>query len=233
MKKIKYSIKKLCTAFAIALCLPMSFAVISCNDFREVLPTNETILEHFWQNEKDVTNAVTACYEQLEKKESTQRMVVWGELRSDNMVFGSGNNNDIQQILKENLLETNGFTFYDCINRCNNVLYYAPKVNKIDPNFTDSELRATIAEATILRSLCYFYLIRTFRDVPYVTKPSIDDNISVTQPATKFEVVLDSLIESVEAVKEDAIRSYGETSVKNKIRVTRWTAYTLLADMYL
>lgn len=237
MKEIKYSIRKLCTAFATALCLPMSFALVSCNDFLEVLPTNETILEHFWKNEKDVTNAVTACYEQLEKKESIQRMVVWGELRSDNMVFGSGNNNDIQHILKENLLETNGYTkwltFYDCINRCNNILHYAPEVNDIDPNFTDSELSATIAEATILRSLCYFYLIRTFRDVPYVTKPSIDDNISITQPATKFEDVLDSLIESVEAVKEDAIRSYGETSVKNKIRITRWTAYTLLADMYL
>lgn len=237
MKKSKYSIRKLCTAFATAICLPMSVALVSCDDFLTVLPTNETILEHYWENEKDVVNAVSACYEKLEQKEVIQRMVVWGELRSDNMVIGSGASNDIQQILKENLLETNGFTkwvdFYQCINRCNNILYYAPKVNKIDPNFTDSELRATIAEATTLRALCYFYLIRTFRDVPYVTKPSIDDNISVTRPATKFDDVLDSIITSVEAVKEDVIRSYGETSLKNKVRITRWATYSLLADMYL
>ena len=30
--------------------------------------------------------------------------------------------------------------------------------------------------------LCYFYLIRTFRDVPYVTEPSIDDNQNYVVP---------------------------------------------------
>ena len=52
MKKIKYSIRKLCTAFAAAICLPMSVALVSCDDFLTVLPTNETILEHYWENER-------------------------------------------------------------------------------------------------------------------------------------------------------------------------------------
>ena len=237
MKKIKYSIRKLCTAFATALCLPMSVALISCDDFLTLTPTNEIVLEHYWKEEQDVVSAVTGCYAQLTSNDCLQRMLIWGEVRSDNLVFGAGAQNDLQQILKENILETNNFTkwlcFYDCINRCNTVLHYAPIVNKIDPNYTDSELRNTIAEVTTLRSLCYFYLIRTFRDVPYVTTPSIDDNIPITRPATKFEAVLDSLIESVEAVKDYAVRSYGEDSKKNQTYVTRWTAYTLLADMYL
>ena len=119
------------------------------------------------------------------------------------------------------------------INRCNTVIFYAPDVNKIDPNFTDSELRATIAEAITLRSLCYFYLIRTFRDVPYVTDPSNDDTQEYQVPATPFNEVLDKLIADMESVKEDAVRSYGEESVENTCRITRWACYALLADLYL
>lgn len=209
----------------------------SCDDFLSIEPQNEIVLEKFWTEESDVTNVLNACYAQLESPDCINRMVVWGELRSDNMTNGSGTGNDIQQILKENILETNNYTkwesFYKAINYCNTVIYYAPSVNQKDPNFTDSELRATIAEAKTLRALSYFYLIRTFRDVPYITYPSKDDNQVFQVPATKFDVVLDSLIADVESIKDDALSSYGEDAVENKCRITRWACYSLLADMYL
>lgn len=209
----------------------------SCDDFLSIEPQNEIVLEKFWTEEADVTNVLNACYAQLESPDCINRMVVWGELRSDNMTNGSGTSNDIQQILKENILETNNYTkweaFYKAINYCNTVIYYAPGVNAKDPNFTDSELRATIAEAKTLRALSYFYLIRTFRDVPYITYPSKDDNQVYQVPATKFDVVLDSLIADVESIKDDALSSYGEDAVENKCRITRWACYSLLADMYL
>ena len=37
----------------------------------------------------------------------------------------------------------------------------------------------------------------------------------------------------VESVKDDAVRSYGEKSVENTCRITRWSCYALLADLYL
>lgn len=209
----------------------------SCDDFLSIKPQNDIVLENYWTEEADVYSVLNSCYAQLESEDCIRRMVVWGELRSDNMTNGSGTPNAITQILKENILETNNYTdwqcFYQCINRCNTVLYYAPRVNEIDPNFTDSELRATIAEATTLRALCYFYLIRTFRDVPYVTYPSNDDSQVFQVAATPFDEVLDSLIADVEAVKDDAVRSYGEKSVENTSRITRWGCYALLADLYL
>lgn len=208
-----------------------------CDDFLSIEPQNEIVLERFWTEEKDVNSVVNSCYAHLETADCINRMVVWGELRSDNMTNGSGTNNALLQIMKENILETNNYTnwqcFYQVINECNTVLYYAPGVNAVDPNFTDSELRATMAEATALRSLCYFYLIRTFRDVPYVTKPSNDDSEDFRVKATPFEEVLDHLIADMESVKDDAVRSYGEESVENTSRVTRWFCYSLLADLYL
>lgn len=221
----------------LAICASALLSFTSCDDFLSILPMNEIVHEKFWKEEADVNSMVNACYSQLESSDCISRMIVWGELRSDNMEVGSNAPNDIQQILKENLLETNGYTkwdtFYKVINNCNTVIRFAPDVAAIDPNFTESELRATIAEVTTLRSLSYFYLIRTFRDVPYVTQPSVEDDQEYKVPAGKFDAVLDSIIRDVEAVKDDAVRSYGEKSNENKCRITRWACYALLADMYL
>ena len=209
----------------------------SCDDFLSIEPQNEIVLENYWTEEKDVNSVLNSCYAQLESRDCISRMIVWGELRSDNVTTGSGTYHNVQQILKENILETNDYTnwqcFYQVINQCNTVIHYAPGVNAIDPNFTDSELRATIAEAKTLRALCYFYLIRTFRDVPYVTEPSKEDSQDFQVAATPFVQVLDSLIADVESVKDDAVRSYGEESVENTCRITRWACYSLLADLCL
>ena len=118
------------------------------------------------------------------------------------------------------------------INRCNTVLHYAPIVNDIDPNYTLSEMKANIAEVTALRALCYFYLARTFRDVPYVTEPSIDDTHSYAVAATPFEEVLTNCINDLEKVKDDAVRRYAR-SQDNSARITRYGVCAILADMYL
>jgi hypothetical protein len=218
----------------LTILLPM---LSGCNDFLSIEPQNDIVLENYWTEEADVNSVLNSCYAQLESSDCINRMVVWGEVRSDNMTTGSGTPYALQQVFKENILETNTYTdwqsFYQCINRCNTVIYYAPLVNSKDPNFTESEMRATIAEATTLRALCYFYLIRSFRDVPYVTAPSIDDSQEFQVAALPFDQVLDSLIADVERVKDDAVRSYGEKTVENTCRITRWASYSLLADLYL
>ena len=126
---------------------------------------------------------------------------------------------------------------YECINRCNTVCHYAPQVQAIDPNYREEEMRAHVAEASALRALSYFYLIRTFRDVPYSTRPSIDDTQSYVLPATRFDAVLDSLITNLEQVKNDAVRRYytddSPNAWQNSSRITRWAIYALLADLYL
>lgn len=217
-----------------------------CSDFLDILPMNETVLENFWTEKEDVTNVRKSCYESLASKDAICRIGLWSELRSDNLKAGGGVEHDVNEILKENLLPSNSFCkwakIYECINRCNTVCYYAPKVQAIDPNYALEEMKADVAEVTTLRALCYFYLIRTFRDVPYTTEASIDDSQTFIIPATPFEGVLDSLINSLERVKDDAVKRYElETvsgtyysfPVENSSRITRVAVYALLADLYL
>ncbi|MBP5337835.1 MAG: RagB/SusD family nutrient uptake outer membrane protein [Prevotella sp.] len=213
----------------------------SCNDFLDILPTNQVVLENYWTEKGDVSSVMTGCYAALENSDALARLVVWGELRSDNVRLGASVPNEINEILKENLLPSNAYCnwakIYDCINRCNTVCYYAPTVQAIDPNYSEDEMKANVAEAVTLRSLCYFYLIRAFRDVPYSTEPSISDAQNYILPATPFEQVLDSLITSLELVKDDAVRRYFQddspNAYQNSSKITRWAVYALLADLNL
>lgn len=228
--QVKNLMKSLITICCLLLCN-------SCDDFLNIIPLNDVVLENYWTEEADVISCVNSCYAQLESESCLKRMLVWGEVRSDNLTTGTSASTDLQQVIAENLLDSNGFTewesFYQCINRCNTVIYYAPSIHEIDPNYTEAELKAHIAEVTALRCLCYFYLIRTFRDVPYVTDPSISDTQNYYIAASSFDDVLTALIADLERVKDDAVRSYGEDSEENMARITRWSIYALLADLYL
>ncbi len=222
-----------------AACLACTLT--GCSDYLDILPMNEVVLENYWTEKGDVTSVVNSCYESLENGDCLTRMGVWGELRSDNLRLGTNVPNEINEILKENLLPSNPMCnwarFYEAINRCNTVCHYAPEVQAIDPNYTLEEMKANIAEATAIRALCYFYLIRTFRDVPYTTQPSIDDAQTYVIPATPFNAVLDSLITDLERVKGDAVRRYytddSPNAYQNSSKITRWAIYALLADLYL
>lgn len=239
-KSIKHNI------IACTLCCGAAATLVGCSDFLDILPMNDVVLENYWTEKKDVTSVMNSCYEALEDKDALIRIGLWGEMRSDNVVAGANVPNSVNEILKENILSSNEFAdwskLYVCINRCNTICHYAPIVQSIDPNYTEAEMKANIAEATTLRALAYFYLIRAFRDVPYSTEPSIDDTQNYVLPATKFDAVLDSLIGDLERVKDDAVRryqldrvegSYYSFPAENTSRITRLAVYALLADLYL
>lgn len=220
----------------------------SCSDFLDITPLNKVVLENFWTQKSEVNAVLMGCYESLESEESIIRMGVWGEMRSENILQGASIGNEYNEILNENILPTNSLTkwnvMYQTINRCNTVCHYAPMVQKKDPNYTVNELNANIAEASFIRDLCYFYLIRTFRDVPMSFEPTIDDTKEFQIPATPMNAALDSLIKDLESVKDYAVRRYVDDSkmsnaqaasqaYENSSRVTRVAIYALLADLNL
>ena len=247
MNKMIKTIKKACATIlaplSISTSLPLGglgWALTSCSDFLEITPQETIVLDKFWNEEADVQNVVAGCYSAMQEQAVIDRMMVWGEFRSDNVVGGTNIENDIDlsNIFKENINASNSFAkwgeFYNIINRCNTVLYYAPTVAEKDPNYTQSELRATVAEMSAIRDLMYFYLIRTFRDVPYYTQPYLDDNQQMDLPATPFDAVLDSLIRDLESVQDMAVRRYPTTNTYyQRGRITQDAIHAMLADMYL
>lgn len=225
--------------FKSILCLALAgLSMSSCKDFLTLMPLNEIVLENFWTDKSDVESVLLGAYSALEKSDCVVRMSIWGEMRSDNIVAGksNGENDDIILITKDNILETNSYTkykcFYDVINRANTVLHFAPIVAGEDPNYNYDELKNNEAEAIAIRSLCYWYLIRAYKDVPYVTEPSIDDTHDFFVGQMKFDQILDSLITDLESYKGWAVNRY-TVEAANTARFTRSAMYAMLADMYL
>ena len=252
MKRTLYKI------FSAAAAMVLAGVTTSCGDYLDVKPLNDVVLENYWTEKKDVISVMNSCYESLENKESILRMEVWGELRSENIVAGSSVPNEMNEVLKETLLPNNALTswaiMYQTINRCNTVIHYAPGVQEIDPNYTYTELQATIAEATFIRDLCYFYLLRTFGEVPLVFEPSLSDDMEFeVEPTSAFKFqdgawvigpALDILIEDLRGVENMAVRRYIDDSEmtnsqaasaadQNSGRVTRCAIYALLAEINL
>ena len=237
MKRKIYNINKVGLMGLMGL---MGLTQTGCSDFLEIKPQTEIILEDFWNEKADVENVVTGCYSALLESDVRNRMMVWGEVRSENVMSGQNINNnvDLYNVLKENITAMNSFTkwdaFYDVINRCNTVIKYAPGVAEIDPGYTEGDLKANIAEVSALRDLCYFYLIRTFRDVPYSTEAFTDDDQVMDLPATPFATVLEYLIADLEKVKNDAVTRYPETKPRYQTgRITKDVIHAMLCEMYL
>ncbi len=225
--------------------LALTLGLTSCGDFLEVEPRDIITLENFWNEKSDIESVIAGCYTVMAEEEITARMMIWGEFRSENVnIADETKDPSLTLALKEGINATNWYTnwraFYNVINRCNTAIYYANEVASKDPSYTVSEVSAHIAEATAIRSLMYWYLIRTFRNVPYTEEAFLDDTQEFAIPVSSFDDVLAKLIASLEAVKDNAVSSYPEVSDENSLknyyntgRITRWAIYAMLADMYL
>ncbi len=226
--------------YSLLLATGIMGSLSSCSDFLEIEPQNEVLFENFWNEKADVDAMVAGCYARMQDDDVLSRMLIWGEFRSDNVVAGTNieNNLNLNNVMLENLRASNDYStwgpLYAVINRCNTIIKYAPMVAERDLSFSDSELKATIAEVSAIRDLCYFYLIRAFRDVPYSTIAYTDDDQKFDLPATPFYEVLDSLISDLESVKDDAMIKYPENKLNYQTgRISQDAIYAMLCEMYL
>ena len=241
MKQIYSSIKYFAAGL---LCLVM---LGSCGDFLEITPRDIVTEDNFWDEKTDVEQMVMGCYTAMQSQSFISRCVVWGDLRSDDIdgATGISGHNDLYQALLNNLLPTNSYTdwssFYAVINKCNTIIRMASEVSDKDPAYRQSDVNATIAEVTALRSLCYWYLIRAFDAVPFYREAvQQEDEVTYLAPMN-FNQVLNELIADLESVKDNALDHYPTSSSdglswkfnSNCNRITRNGIRAILCDMYL
>lgn len=222
--------------FSILTITVILISISGCTEWLDIRPESEVVLEDYWQNESQVNQVLAACYRSMTEYNFMDRMLIWGELRSDNVTFGNNISTDMYKMLNVDITPDNPLchwgSFYTVINICNNFLHYAPKVVDIDPNFTGSKLHAMEAEVLAIRALTYYYLVRTFDQVPWIDQPSIDDAQNYNIPKSPGDSILNLLVEDLSRALLYARDRY-ETTAYNKGRITRNAVRALLADIYL
>jgi hypothetical protein len=93
-------------------------------------------------------------------------------------------------------------------------------------------MKGLMAEAIWLRSLNYFYLVRLFKDVPFVLEPSESDNVDFYLPQTSGEEILDRVMKDLNEYRtfiNDGYKSLEEI----KGRATPASFDALMADISL
>ena len=233
-KRVKFSI--LNSQFSILIFVVM--LSVSCSKWLDLEPYDGVMEDNYWNTKEDVHKFTIGLYSSLLNSSLIDRIILWGELRADMLRDGPNANSSHLNVVRGEINPDNLIVqwdrFYYTINQCNKLIEGAPLALERDRTFSETLYRQYIAEATVIRSLMYFYLIRSFKDVPLLLKATNSDS-EISYPAkTEESVILDSLVNQLSRVVD---RNHLPVSYANnadsKGRITRWTAMTLLADVYL
>ena len=240
--KIKSIVNNIFALTLFGACVGMT----SCDDFLTLSPSNKITEEDFWQSKSDLDNVRASVYRQMASSDVTSRIIYWGEMRSDNVSLYDMSQTNLSNTMQGILMPTNGMfswsAFYTGINYCNLVLEQGEAMttpgSEVDPSFRRNDWLPIKAEMLAMRALYYFYLVRAYRDVPYVTTPVRTDVEARSRKdgQTLGVQILGNLIADLDTEGEEAwsyaADNYGSSS-ENVGRFTKRGIHALLADMYL
>jgi len=207
----------------------------SCSDWMELYPPQGLIREEFWKTKEDVQAVIMGAYESFAQLDGM--LFKYGEIRAD-MVIGDYNQLWFERRVAESNIYPENYMcdwsdFYKVINYCNEVIKNAPLVQERDDTFSDYLRQGYLSEAYFLRSLSYFYLVRIFKDVPYVTEPTESDDTEVYIEKMDGDEILEYVMDDLEEYRRFATIDGFRTLEELKGRATKGAMDALLADIAL
>jgi hypothetical protein len=204
-----------------------------CSKFLEQDPEDSLTEQEFFRSEEDANAAIVSVYDQLQ--DCVEKFLVWGEARAD-LVSPISRKNDQTWLYElsfpNDLWALRWGDVYQVIGGANTVIARVPGITQLDSRLTQQESDIIVGEAHFLRALSYFYLVRTFGEVPLVMEPPSHDEVNFKVPKSGVSVIL-AKIEADLAVAEQTVPPQYETNLKTRGRATKGAVYALLADVYL
>jgi hypothetical protein len=214
----------------------------SCKKWLELQPQDGITREEFWKTKEQVQSSVIGIYSSLlgdpngRDRPLSEYLFMWGELRADMVAPGVGVSNDELDVFNVNTLPTNSISnwsaVYRTINYCNTVIDFAPGVIAQDKTFSQAQLNGYLAEARAIRGLMYFYLVRSFRDVPLKLTSTSSDQDLQQLPKTSQDTILAQIVKDLSYADSNAVFTQGNNAY-DKGRITKYTVKAILADVYL
>jgi hypothetical protein len=219
-----------------------------CKKWLDLQPQDGIIQDEFWKTKEQVKAAVFGIYSSMQEPASgtygrtsyipslSEQLFVWGESRADNISPSTFTSIDDIDLVNVNIqpvnVNANWRPFYRTINFCNTVIQKAPAVLANDNTFTQAQLDNYLSEALTIRALMYFYLVRTFGEVPLKLNATLSDqDIAPIAKASK-DSILNQIVADLEQAESRAVTSFGDVA-SDKGRVTKYTVNAIQADVYL
>ena len=100
----------------------------------DLLPLNDVTYDNYWTNKDEVESVVTACYGSMHDTQVIQRMIAWGESRSDNTRTGDPIDANLNFLMRGSLRTTNPIYDWSSFYKASNTLTL-----KLDKNIAKTE----------------------------------------------------------------------------------------------
>lgn len=212
-------------------CLLVLTALQGCDDFLTVDIPDTLLKEDYWKSRDHAEAALNGVY--LKLGENIPRFIEWGGLRADIYSASSGARLKLQE---QDIMTTNGIAdwtqVYVGINWTNSLIRNVHLVEKNDRSYTHAEMLNALGQGYAIRALYYFYLVRTFREVPYRDQPYETDKDSPYTAVSSEGAVLDSIEADLARALPMVYESYDD-DMKNFGYVTKKAVLALWADVKL
>ena len=203
-----------------------------CSDFLDLTPISDAASVNYYKNETDINSALSACYGSLQGTyQYGEYFITLMELRSDNVEDMNPGGAAGMFYFIDNFTVTSGNNvirnswkeLYNQIYRCNNVLA------NIDVVKNATLKKQYEGEASFLRGLAYFNIVRLWGAAPLILEP-----IEATEAATYGR---SSVADIYQLVEDDLKVAAGKLEVSydddNLGRATSIAAEALLGKVYL
>lgn len=205
-----------------------------CTKFLDVDVPDNLVKDKFWKSREQVYSSLIGLYTSLNS--CVRSFQVWGDSRSSLYAPGLTFTSNHAQFLAHDIYTTNSLLSwtdqYKAIGWINAFIKNAPTALQNDATFTEAELKSMIAEAHAIRALVYFYLVRSFKEVPIMKEPYESDSQTFNTAPSPENEVLNFIEEDLALALKDAPETFSDTRERYG-RVTKNAVRAIMADVKL
>ena len=230
---MKYNIIK-----TTAICLS-AIALSACNDWLEPTTDSQLLESVTFNNATDIQLATMSLYADLCGDPYIQLHTIHQGTGTDcELIDGLGatayNQNNERDGMNYDAstswakLGTLWEKQFQTIEDCNRIIYGIANSSVKDEN----SVRINDAEARVIRAMVYLDLVRVFGDVPFRWDAAKSDLSNVNQGKTDRDIILDALIEDLEAVVAENKLPWVEQGLTQE-HINMGYAKGLLANIYM
>jgi starch-binding outer membrane protein, SusD/RagB family len=215
--------------YIIALLVASASLLSGCQDFLKEAPVDRFVGDNFYQSAADAEAGVYGVYQQLYSI-YRRNILLLNDLPADDHKNGLGMPNQflvdlefLRYTAENTFVRDNWRQHYSGIQRANTVIANISRMN-----INEATRKRLIAEASFLRALYYFNLVRFHGDVPLIlTLESIQD---ARIPRTPKAEVYAQIISDLKVAETDLPKT---VDAANQGRATAGAAKILLGKVYL
>jgi|SRR5579871_2328975 len=214
----------------------MAVTLFSCKKFLNDTPESSLTTANAYSTAADIENDLVGCYNIFYTDYYQWQNVMMSDMVADNAYIGGGgdagfiNLGTFTEDPSNYNMEVTWSQLYQGIARCNLLLGNIDAVT--DPSLTAARKTQIIGEASFLRALHYYNLVKTWGGVPIELLSNSVDPAVTRKPRSADTAVYNQINTDLQTALADLPDTYGTDASINTVRATKGAANALLAKIW-